>query len=133
MSKRILYVEAVQQNRLLMRRIVEAEGNTMLEAVDGDSGWETAVSQQPDLILMDLHLDGTTDMSQRIKNDETLCNVPLIAVTNLNGSGSGKETAVAAGCDDLLQKPADIGQIRTVLHAHLNGSQKQPSETFTFI
>ncbi len=40
MCKRILYVEDNPRNMLLVRRILEAEGHELLEAVDGEAGWE---------------------------------------------------------------------------------------------
>ncbi|NTU63002.1 MAG: response regulator, partial [Chloroflexi bacterium] len=56
MSKRILYIEDNPENRLLMRRVLMAEGYTMEEASDGDSGLRKAAESPPDLILMDINL-----------------------------------------------------------------------------
>ena len=70
MCKRILYVEDNPRNMLLVRRILEAEGHELIEAVDGESGWETAVSQRPDFILMDLRLPGEIsgfELTRRLK------------------------------------------------------------------
>ena len=58
MKRRILYVEDNPSNALLVRRILSAEGHEMLEAADGESGWNIAVNERPDFIFMDLLIPG---------------------------------------------------------------------------
>ncbi len=122
MSKRILYVEDNPRNMLLVRRILDVAGYTLLSATDGESGWQTAVQEQPDLILMDLRLPGEMsgfDLTRRIKASSELQHIPVIALTAYD---TAEKTALAAGCDDFLRKPADIRQIRAVIHQHLGTS-----------
>lgn len=121
MKKRILYVEDNPNNMLLVRRIVEADGFEFLGATEAESGWETAVSEQPDLILMDLHLPGEMngfDLTSKIKQHPQLAHIPIIALTAFH-SGAAEQSAIDAGCSGFLRKPADIRQIRAVLHQHL--------------
>lgn len=117
MCKRILYVEDNPRNMLLVRRILEAEGHELLEAVDGESGWETAVSHIPDFILMDLRLTGEMsgfELTRRLKDSPQLAHIPIVALTAY-GNDLAQEKALAAGCDDFLTKPADIREIRATL------------------
>ena len=96
---------------------MEAEGHELLEAVDGESGWETAVSQQPDFILMDLRLPGEMtgfELTRRIKAHPDLAHIPIVALTAY-GNDIAEEKALAAGCADFLTKPADIREIRATL------------------
>ncbi|MCB8943831.1 MAG: response regulator [Ardenticatenaceae bacterium] len=119
MSKQILYVEDNPRNMLLVRRILDVDGYTLLEATDGDSGWETAVAHTPDLILMDLRLPGEIsgfELTRRIKAAPQLRHIPIIALTAYD---TAEELALAAGCDGFLHKPADIRQIRAVIHQYL--------------
>jgi two-component system cell cycle response regulator DivK len=119
MRKRILYVEDNPQNMLLVRRILEVTGYELLEAMDGESGWQTAVQEQPDLILMDLRLPGDIsgfELTRRLKADPQLRHIPIIALTAYD---TAEELALAAGCDGFLRKPAGIRQIRAVIHQHL--------------
>lgn len=121
MRKRILYVEDNPNNMLLVRRIVEADGFELLEATEAQAGWETAVSELPDLILMDLHLPGEMngfDLTSKIKQDPQLEHIPIIALTAFH-SAAAEQSALDAGCTDFLKKPADIRQIRAVLHQYL--------------
>jgi two-component system cell cycle response regulator DivK len=66
----------------------------------------TAVTQQPDLILMDIQLpiiDGY-EATRRIKADPALRHIPIIVVTSYALSGD-EEKARAAGCDAYFTKP----------------------------
>lgn len=124
MDKKILYVDDNLPNRLLVKRIVEAEGYTLLEAADAEMGWETAVAYEPQLILMDLHLPGRMngfDLTRRIKMSATLSHIPIVAIT-AHGHTEAEAKAMAAGCIGFLHKPADIRQIRAVVRQFLNGA-----------
>jgi two-component system cell cycle response regulator DivK len=119
MKKRVLYVEDDPNNMLLVRRILQAEGHEMLEAVDGESGWEVAVRERPDFILMDLHLPGPIDglaLTRRLKGDSSLAAIPVVALT---AYAEEEDAARAAGCDGFLHKPADIRQIRATMRQFL--------------
>lgn len=130
MAKCVLYVEDHPNNRLLVKRIVQAEGLAFLEAVDGAAGWETAVTQPPDLIFMDLHLPGGItgyDLTRRLKQHPGLQHIPVIALTAF-GNEEAEQAALDAGCDAFLRKPADIRQIRAVLHQYLGADESaQPA------
>ena len=52
----ILYIEDNAANRLLVRRVLEADGFSVIEAEDGLSGLEAARTSPPDLILLDINL-----------------------------------------------------------------------------
>ena len=121
MINRILYVEDNRQNMLLVRRILQAEGIILLEAPDGEVGWETAVNEPVDLILMDLRLPGEIsgfELTRRLKRHPQTSHIPIVALTAYDNVQAEKK-ARAAGCDGFLHKPADIRQIRTTIHQFL--------------
>jgi CheY-like chemotaxis protein len=105
----ILYVEDNQDNRVLVRRVLEAEGYRVLEAADGPSGIEIARVEHPALILMDIslpELDGL-EVTARLKAMHNLRDVPVIAVT-ANVMKGDRERTLEAGCSGYIQKPIDI-------------------------
>jgi len=121
MGERVLYVEDHPNNRLLVQRIVQAEGLEFLAAADAETGWLAAVSQQPDLIFMDLHLPGGLtgiDLTCQLRQHAAFSQTPIIALTAF-GNDEAEKAALEAGCNDFLHKPADIRQIRAVLHHYL--------------
>lgn len=121
MSKKVLYVEDNASNRLLVQRIVEAEGLHFLAAIDGQTGWTTAVAHCPDLIFMDLHLPGHVsglDLTQQLKTSPHLRHIPIVILTAF-GHAEAETAALQAGCNGFLHKPADIRQIRHQLTHYL--------------
>ncbi len=105
----ILYVEDNSDNRMLVRRILQVEGFTVLEAGDAKQALEIVQKQAPDLILMDINMpdvDGYT-LTSRLKNSPKLGNVPIIAVT-ANVMKGDRERSLEAGCDGYIQKPIDV-------------------------
>lgn len=113
MSKaRILYIEDNVGNRMLVRRILEAEDYSIIEATDGASGLEMASQVNPDLILLDINLpeiDGY-DLAKRFRELSCLDGVPILAVT-ANVMKGDKERTLAAGCDGYIQKPIDVDRL----------------------
>lgn len=116
----ILYIEDNPENRLLVKRVLEAEGYSVLEASDGPSGLEVAIQSRPDLILLDIclpEIDGY-DLARRFRDTPGLQGVPILAIT-ANVMKGDRERTLAAGCDGYIQKPIDVdrlpGQVRAVL------------------
>ncbi len=108
-GKRILYIEDNPENRMLVRRVLTAEGYVLIEAEDGPAGVRAAEENRPDLILMDINLpelDGY-EVTSRIKTIPHLARVPVIAMT-ANVMQGDREKSLAAGCDGYIQKPIDI-------------------------
>jgi two-component system cell cycle response regulator DivK len=117
---RVLCIEDNAENRLLVSRILEAEGYEVVEAVDGPSGLEAAIETDPDLILLDIGLpevDGYS-LAERFRQIPELDQVPILAVT-ANVMKGDRERTLAAGCDGYIPKPVDIdrlpGQIERAL------------------
>lgn len=105
--KTILIVEDVELNRELLVQLLEEE-YSLLIAEDGEEAVSIARDKQPDLILMDLSLpriDGW-EAARRIKSDDALGNIPIIAVT-AHAMRGDEAHARASGCDDYLNKPID--------------------------
>jgi two-component system cell cycle response regulator DivK len=106
---RVLYIEDDYQNRVLVRRVLEASGFAVIEAENGPSGVQLAQREGPDLILMDINLpemDGF-EVTARLKQLEALAHIPIVAMT-ANVMKGDREKTLAAGCDGYIQKPIDV-------------------------
>jgi two-component system cell cycle response regulator DivK len=105
----ILYVEDNRDNRLLVRRVLMAEGYTVLEAADAKIAFERIEETVPDLILMDINMpevDGYT-LTAAFRKLPLLDEIPIIALT-ANVMKGDMERSIQAGCDGYIQKPIDI-------------------------
>jgi len=99
-------------NRDMLSRRLIRNGYEVSIAVDGQQGTEMALSERPDLILMDLSLpvvDGW-EATRRIKANDATRRIPVIALTAHAMAGDG-EKAIQVGCDDYDTKPVEITRL----------------------
>jgi len=109
--KKILIVEDTEMNRDLLVQLLE-DDYELAEAVNGREGLEKAASEKPDLILLDIGLpemDGW-EVSAKLKEDDQLKDIPVIAVTVYAMAGD-EERAYAQGFDGYLSKPIDEDEL----------------------
>ncbi len=109
LDKTVLVVEDNDINMKLLHDVLELHGYNGLQAKDGMEGWRMAREQRPDLILMDIQLPSISGLeaTKRLKADETLKSIPVIAITAFAMAGD-KEKFLEGGCDAYIPKPISI-------------------------
>ncbi|MGI8656230.1 MAG: response regulator [Pyrinomonadaceae bacterium] len=115
-SQKVMVVEDFEDNRFMMRRLLEMSGYSVVEAMNGEEAVEIARREQPNLILMDLSLpllDGLA-ATRRIRQHAELRDVPIVAVS-AHDTADFHADALAAGCNDYVTKPIDFDQLETLL------------------
>jgi two-component system, cell cycle response regulator DivK len=120
MSKRILVVEDQEDNRRILRDLLESADYELTEVENGEQALASVAKERPDLILMDIQLpimDGY-EATRRIKADPSLGTIPIIAVTSYALSGD-EVKARAAGCDDFVPKPFSPRQLLAKIRKYL--------------
>jgi len=116
----ILYVEDNNENRALIRRVLEADDFAVIEAANAKQALEKIRTEPPDLILMDISMpdiDGYI-LTAQIKGMPEFKNTPIIAVTAHVMRGD-REKSLQAGCDGYIQKPIDIDIIAQQIERYL--------------
>ena len=116
----ILIVEDNEMNRDMLSRRLERKGYDILIAVDGENGIDVARANRPDLILMDMSLpvvDGW-EATRRLKSDEALKHIPIIALT-AHAMANDREKALDAGCDEYDTKPIELPRLLGKIEALL--------------
>jgi len=117
---KILIVEDNPMNRDMLSRRLIRSGHSVLMADDGRQGIETAMSEIPDLILMDMSLpeiDGW-EATRRLKSDKLTRRIPVIALT-AHAMSSDRQKCMEAGCDDYDTKPVDFQRLTAKIEAAL--------------
>ena len=112
----VLVVEDFEDNRFMMRRLLEMSGYRVVEAVNGEQAVEAAERENPDVILMDLSLpklDGLA-ATRRIRERDGMGRVPIVAVSAHDTSDFHAD-ALAAGCNEYMTKPIDFDQLEGLL------------------
>jgi CheY-like chemotaxis protein len=119
---RILLVEDNEMNRDMLSRRLERKGYEVLLAVDGEEAVARAISEAPDLVLMDIGLPGIDgcEATRRIRQTPSGATLPIIALT-AHARSVDEARARDAGCNDFDTKPVDLprllGKMETLLSA----------------
>ena len=117
---KILIVEDNELNRDMLSRRLMRKGFEVVMAEDGQKGVDMSISENPDLILMDLSLpvmDGW-EATSTIKNSEETKKIPIIVLT-AHAMAGDREKALEAGADEYDTKPIEfkrlLGKIKEFL------------------
>ena len=118
MKKRILIVEDNDLNLKLFRDLLGAHGYETIETKEGLEAITLTRVERPDLILMDIQLPEISglDVTRRLKADDSIRDIPIIAVTAF-AMKDDEEKILAAGCEAYISKPISIASfLKTVRH-----------------
>ena len=120
-TRTIMIVEDYDDTRVLLRKVLEQLGYSVLEASNGQEAVDIAERERPDLILMDLDLpilDGIA-ATQRIRQHADLESVPIVAVTAYPMSYTHVK-AFAKGCNEYMPKPIDMNELANLVNRYLS-------------
>ncbi len=107
-GRRVLIIEDNEENRRLLLFILQLENAEVLEAEDAEKGISIAQREQPDLILMDMHMPGMDGLSatRLLRADPQTREIPIIIVT-ASAMMHDQAVILASGCDSLITKPIE--------------------------
>jgi PAS domain S-box-containing protein len=114
----ILIADDIAVNRKLLRAILEAEGHTTLEAVDGVEALQILMRENVDAVMSDIlmpRMDGYR-LCHEIRTNERLRDLPIVIYTSTYTSASDEKLALDLGADKYLKKPSPVGTILAALY-----------------
>jgi signal transduction histidine kinase/ligand-binding sensor domain-containing protein/DNA-binding NarL/FixJ family response regulator len=128
--RRILVVDDREENRLVLKRMLEGVGFYVDLADNGKAGVEQALRNPPDLIFMDLVMPVMMGFEAvtLIRKTASISTIPIIAVS-ASVLDMNREQAQLAGCDGFLAKPIQAEQLFEALQQQLGLSWITTSET----
>ena len=108
-DKTVLIVEDNPLNMRLFSDLLEVSGYRVLKCVDGREVNRLALSEQPDLIVMDIQLPEVSglDITRWLKDDDRTKAIPVLAVTAF-AMRTDEMLVREAGCEAYLSKPIQI-------------------------
>jgi len=107
---KVLYVEHNDDNLYMLKTRLELLGDfQVLAADDSEKGRNLAVTEHPDVILMDLEMpdEDSWQVVRRLKKDAQTGHIPIIGMSAY-ALASEREKAVATGCDEFDAKPIEF-------------------------
>ena len=105
----ILIAEDDENSRLLLESILISLGHTVLVAADGETAWQQAHDEHPDLVITDILMPGIDgfELCRRIRTIEALNHVPIIVYSATYVDRRDEEMALAAGANRFIVKPIE--------------------------
>lgn len=105
---RIMVVEDDETTRLLLSAILTKHGFSVIEEKNGENCISRAKSEKPDLILLDIMMEGASgfDLCEEIRNTADICTIPVIFITGLD-TRFGVLKALRVGATDYIIKPLE--------------------------
>lgn len=115
-TPQILVVEDHPDNRLTLEALLRELGYSSITVTDGVQAIQAVREHRPALVLMDINLPilSGLDATQKIKSDQDLQSIPIIALTARAMKGD-RENFLAAGCDGYLSKPIEASALSQLL------------------
>lgn len=119
---KVLHIEDRAENRLLVRKVLEARGHTVVDCADGLTGLELARTAAPDLVLVDINIPGLDgyEVVSRLKDEPRLAATPVVAIT----AEGDRDRALALGFDGFLSKPIRLAGFEAELLAFVAGRRE---------
>ncbi|HEV7576516.1 MAG TPA: response regulator [Caldimonas sp.] len=119
-ERTILLIEDNEYNRKIVRKLLSRSSYRLVEAFDGEAGVALAVSELPDLILMDVQLPKMSglDATRVLRADERTRQIPIVVITSFALSGD-RERAAEAGASGYLAKPYSPGELLALVRKFL--------------
>jgi len=122
MKTQILVVDDDSKNTFALRAVLQSRGFTCISAQSAQDGLNHLLeNKEIGIVLMDMmmpDMDGYEAIS-KIKAEETLKDIPIIAVTAQAMAGD-KEKCLLAGASDYLPKPVDIDLLISKINHYLD-------------
>ena len=124
MSYMILVVEDNERNLKLLRDVLEYAGYDVRVARTAEDGITSAVSEPPDLVLMDLQLPGIDGMEalRRLRESPRTADIPVVAVT-AQAMKQDRERALDAGFNGYVEKPITVRAFPDQVRRFLSGGE----------
>jgi CheY-like chemotaxis protein len=117
----ILVTEDVDDNRQLMKLLLEHHGHDVDTAENGEQAIQAASKRLPDLILMDMRMpvmDGFT-ATRLLRTATATREVPIVALSAYVNDKRWRERAIAAGCNACIGKPVDYDDLARVISQYM--------------
>ncbi len=118
-SKNILIVDDQYEHRTLITTLLEPLGFCVGQADSGETCLAMLPAFMPDLILMDLSMDGISGIETSLRLRQKGYVMPIV-VLSANAYPSDQQAALNVGCDDFLAKPLQVAELLIKLALHLS-------------
>jgi len=118
-AKRILVVDDIEDNLVLLQAILTDEGYEVDVAKNGKIALAKVEASLPDLVLMDAMMPGMDgyEVTRRIRQNKKLAFIPILMITAYEDANAAK--GLDLGANDFIRKPIDYDELLARVKASL--------------
>ena len=126
LGRNIVVVDDDIEDLKVLTRILRIQGHRIRPISEGELALESARSDPPDLIILDINMPGMNgyEVCREMKKDERLKDIPVLFLSGMGGI-EDKVEAFRAGGVDYITKPFQLEEVRTRVETHLKIRQLQ--------
>jgi DNA-binding response OmpR family regulator len=127
--KKILLVDDSSTILMMEKFILRNDPYVLITAANGEEAVRRAVSDQPDLILLDVVMPGMNgfEACRLIRENDASKHIPIIMVTT-RGEATNVETGWLSGCADYVTKPINAIELLAKVRSLLFEAVDEPAE-----
>lgn len=122
MKTKILLIEDDPAIRTGLKKLLEIESYNTFSCSDGKEGFDTALRENPDLILLDINLPSMSGLDICRKLRENNFRNPVIMIT-ARGDQIDKVLGLELGANDYVTKPFDSRELIARVHSQLRNKE----------
>ncbi|MBW4581467.1 MAG: response regulator [Tildeniella nuda ZEHNDER 1965/U140] len=110
-NSRIIIVDDIADNLLLLQLVLEAEGYRIELAMSGSAALSSICASPPDLVLLDVMMSGMNgfEVTQQLRQSKHFSMLPIVLITA--DREIDLDRALAAGANDVICKPVDLDEL----------------------
>ena len=125
MSAKILVVDDDIPLTRTLQHILESAGYDMQAAYTAEDGLQLALTEQPDLVLLDVMMPGGIDgfeVARRMRNSDVIGRCPIVFIT-AKVQEKDREMAFAVGGDAFIAKPFSLEMLRETVEEYIGPAE----------
>jgi DNA-binding response OmpR family regulator len=112
--KKILIIDDAPDARHLLKTMLRPYEVEILEAEDGVKGWQSIIKDQPDIVLLDLHMPHKDGFDILKDLEEEWMGVPVVVVSG-DKEQETIDSCMLYGAKAYLQKPVALNELKDVI------------------
>ncbi|MBD2080852.1 response regulator [Leptolyngbya sp. FACHB-17] len=119
-NHRVLIVDDVADNLILLQTILEAEAYTVETALSGRAALDKIEQINPDLVLLDIMMPGLNgyDVTRQVRQNERFASLPIVLLTAHDEYFQRPYREI--GANDLIRKPIDFDELLNKVSIYTN-------------
>jgi CheY-like chemotaxis protein len=125
MGKKVLIVDNDQDFVDAMASLIEANGYVTVSANDGEAGFETAKTEKPDIVLLDVmmrHVSEGLDVAVKLRDEPATSGIPVVLLTGIRKpdflASSYRPDEEWPNLKATLEKPVKPDELLRVIREH---------------